>query len=90
MWNRWTSGLLAWTLVLLVVGVVLAGWATASLTDAQQACFYGPASVPCPDGWDWRLSLLTFAFLGVPLIWLTGLAVAGVGWALRRRRRRRA
>ena len=83
--SQWTRGLLAWTLLLLVVGIALAAGATASLTDGQQACFYGPESVPCPDGWDWRLGLLTFAFFGVPLIWLAGLAVAGVSWALRRR-----
>lgn len=87
--SRWSRGVVLWTLVLLVVAIVLAVIAIVSLSDAQQACFFGYPSVPCPDGQDWRVGLLTFAFFGVPLIWLIGLAVAVIGRAVAKRQRGR-
>jgi hypothetical protein len=69
--------------------VQLAIVAAASLVDAQQACFFSYPAVPCPGGGDWRVGLLTFAFFGVPLIWLVGVVVAVVGRAVARRRRER-
>ena len=87
--SRWARGVALWSLALLVVAVVLAVTAVAGLIDAQQACFFGFPSVECPDGQDWRVSLLTFAFFGVPLIWLAGLVVAIVGRAVVARRSER-
>ena len=80
---------MVWTFVLLLVAIVLAVSAVASLLDAQQACFFGFPSVACPDGQDWRVGLLTFAFFGVPLIWLVGVVVAIVGRAVANRQRER-
>ncbi len=77
-----------WTLVLLVVAIVLVVSAMASLADAQQACFFS-SNVACPDGHDWRVGLLTFAFFGVPLIWLGGVVVAIAGRAVAKRQRER-
>ena len=80
--SRRVRGLVLWTLAMLVVAMV-------SLVQAQQACFIGFPSVPCPDGQDWRVGLLTFAFFGVPLMWLIGLVVAFVGRSVTKRRRER-
>ena len=87
--GRWARGVVVWTFVLLLVAIVLAVSAVASLLDAQQACFFGFPSVACPDGQDWRVGLLTFAFFGVPLIWLVGVVVAIVGRAVANRQRER-
>ena len=87
--SRWSRGVVVWTFVLLLVAIVLAVSAVASLLDAQQACFFGFPSVACPDGQDWRVRLLTFAFFGVPLIWLVGVVVAIVGRAVANRQRER-
>ena len=87
--SRWARGVVVWTFVLLLVAIVLAVSAVASLLDAQQACFFGFPSVACPDGQDWRVRLLTFAFFGVPLIWLVGVVVAIVGRAVANRQRER-
>ena len=80
--SNWARGVVLWTLALLVVAIAFAAFASASLVDAQQRCFVEFPSVACPDGQDWRMGLLTFAFLGVPLIWLVGLIVAIVGRAI--------
>lgn len=85
--SRWARGVVVWTLVMILAAIVLAVGAAASLADAQQACFFWFPSVACPDGQDWRVRLLTFAFFGVPLIWLVGVVVAIVGWAFANRRR---
>jgi hypothetical protein len=77
-------GLVAWTLVMIVLGVLLAGQAVWSLLDAQQACFFNYPAVPCPGGDDPAVARLTFAFIVVPLVWAVGLA----GLMLRMRRRR--
>ena len=85
--SRWARGVMVWTLALFVVAIVFAIFAMVSLYDAQQACFFAFPSVPCPDGQDWRVGLLTFAFLGVPFIWLVGLVVAIAGRAVADRQR---
>lgn len=82
--SRWVRGLAVWTLVLLVVAVLLAIQAMASLYDAQQACFFQFPSVPCPGADDPSVARLTFAFFGVPLVWLVGMGLAALVWALRR------
>jgi hypothetical protein len=87
--SRWARAVVLWTVVLVVVDIVLGFSAIASLVDAQQACFFGFPSVACPDGQDWRVGLLTFAFFGVPLIWLVGVVVAIVGRAVVKRQRER-
>jgi len=84
--SRWARAVVLWTVVLVVVAIVLGVSAVASLVDAQQACFFGFPSVACPDGQDWRVGRLTFAFFGVPLIWLVGVVVAIAGRAVARRR----
>jgi hypothetical protein len=86
--SKWARGVVLWTLAMLVVAIALAAFASASLVDAQQSCFMGFPSVACPDGQDWRAMLLTFAFFGVPLIWLIGLIVAIAGRAVSRQRDR--
>lgn len=87
--SRWALGAVLWTLALLVVGIGLAIFASASLIGAQQKCFFEFPSVACPDGQDWRVGLLTFALLGVPLVWVVGLVVAIAGRAGSKRRRER-
>ena len=79
-------GLVLWTLVLVVVAVLLTLQAVGSLYGAQQACFFNYPSVPCPGGDDPALARLTFAFFGVPLVWLVGIGLAVLGHALLRRR----
>ena len=85
--SRWARGVVLWTLALVVVAIVLALIAVSSLMDAQQRCFFEYPSVACPDGQDWRVGLLTFAFFGVPVIWLVGAVAAIVGPVLARRQR---
>jgi hypothetical protein len=87
--SRWARGVALWTLALLVVAIVLAVIAVTSLMDAQQRCFFEYPSVACPDGEDWRVGLLTFAFFGVPATWLVGAVVAIVGRAVAKRPRER-
>jgi hypothetical protein len=86
--SRWVLGLVLWTLAMLVVATVLAVGAIGMLYAAQQECFFD-TTVPCPDGQDWRVGLLTFAFFGVPLIWLVGFVLAVVGRSVTKRRRER-
>jgi hypothetical protein len=71
---------------MVVLDAFLAGQALWSLYDAQQACFFSYRAVPCPGGDDPAVARLTFAFIGVPLVWAVGLA----GLILRMRRRRNA
>jgi len=77
-------GLVLWTLVAIVVAVLMAVQAVVSLYGAQQACFFNYPSVPCPGGDDPALARLTFAFFGVPLVWLIGIGLAVLGRALLR------
>ena len=88
--SRWVRGVVLWTLALMVVAIVLAVVAVTSLMDAQQRCFFEYPSVACPDGQDWRVGLLTFAFFGVPVIWLVGAVAAIVGRVFARRQRQAA
>jgi len=83
--SRWVRGLVLWTMALLVVAVLVAVQAMVSLADAQQACFFGYPSIPCPAGDDPRVAQLTVAFFGIPLAWLVGLGLAALAWAVRRR-----
>jgi hypothetical protein len=78
-----------WTLGMSIAAIALAIVAAASLVDAQQACFFGYPAVPCPGGDDRRVGLLTFAFFGVPLIWLVGVVGVVVGRTVARWRRER-
>jgi len=82
--SRWVRGVLLWTLVLLVVTVVVAIQAIASLYNAQQACFFQP--VPCPEGDDPRVVQLGVAFIGLPLVWGAGVVLASIGREVTRRR----
>ena len=84
----WARAGVLWTCVLLVVALVLAAVAMAGLLDGEQACFIGYPSVPCPDGQDWRVALLTVALVGIPLVWLVGLVAAVAGRAVVKRRER--
>lgn len=76
-----------WTLLALVLGIVVAVQAAWSLNNAQQACFFNYPAVPCPDRDAPAVGRLTFAFLGVPLIWLAGLGFAIAWRGLARRKR---
>jgi hypothetical protein len=73
-------------MLLLVVPVLLVVQAVWSLYSAQQACFFNYPSVPCPTGNDPASARLTFAFFGVPLVWLIGMGLAVLGYALLSRR----
>ena len=79
--GRLVRGLVIWTLVLVVVAVLLTLQAVGSLYAAQQACWFNYPSVPCPSGDDPALARLTFAFFGVPLVWLVGIGLAVLGRA---------
>ena len=76
-----------WTMALLVVALVVAGEAMASLYTGQQACFFNFPAVACPGGDDPAVARLTFAFFGVPAIWLLGFLAAFASWAVRRNHR---
>jgi hypothetical protein len=76
---------IAWTLLLGAIGVVLALEAMAALYDGQQACFFNYPSVACPAGDDPAVIRLTFAFFGVPLIWLVGIGLLILAMARRAR-----
>ena len=75
-----------WTLFMLAIAVVLAAQAMLSLHDGQQACFFNYPSVACPASDDPAVARLTFAFFGVPLIWLVGIGLAILARAWERRR----
>jgi hypothetical protein len=72
--------------VLLVIALVVGLQAITSLIDAQQRCFVGYPQVACPTGDDPRVGQLTLAFVGLPLVWMLGLGVIGIGWAVKGRR----
>jgi hypothetical protein len=78
--------LVAWTLIMLAVGVGIAIQAMASLNDGQQVCFLNYPAVPCPGNDDPAIARITFAFFGVPLVWLLGVGLVAVGRARRRGR----
>ncbi len=83
--SRWVRWLAVWIAVLVAAAVLIALQAIVSLYDAQQRCFFNYPAVPCPPGDDPRVAQLTFAFFGVPVIWLVGVCLVGLGWAVRRR-----
>lgn len=73
-----------WTLLLLALAAVIAGEAISSLNGRQQACFFNFPAIACPAGDDPAVARLTFAFFGVPTIWLLGIVVGAVALAIRR------
>jgi hypothetical protein len=81
-WGRW---LLAWTLMSLVVAVLVALQAMASLYHDEQVCYFEYPLVACPGSDDPAVARLTFAFFGVPMIWLVGIGVTAVAWAVKHR-----
>ena len=74
-----------WTLFMFGVAIVLAIDAVTNLNAAEQACFMNYPATPCPGRDDPAMTQLAVAFFGVPLVWLVGLGVIGLGWSLRRR-----
>jgi hypothetical protein len=79
--------LVAWTLGMLLIGVLLAVRALWSVHNAKQACFFDYPAVPCPGGDDPAAARLTLAFFGVPLVWVVGLVVAALALRMRRHAR---
>jgi hypothetical protein len=75
-----------WTLFMLLAAILLAIEALISINQAEQACFFNYPATPCPGGDDPAVTRLTLAFFAVPLGWLIGLGVIGLGWSLARRR----
>lgn len=69
-----------------VIAVLVAAQAMSSLNDGQQACFFNYPAVACPTNEDPAIARLTFAFFGVPLIWLVGIGLTTLAWAWQRRR----
>ncbi len=84
--HRWVQWLVLWTVLSVVVAVLIAFQAVASLYHDQQVCFLEFPAIPCPGADDPRFAQLTFAFFGVPLIWLVGVGVTVLGLAVQRRR----
>lgn len=78
---------LLWTVPLISVAVLVAWEAMSSLYAGQQACFFNYSAVACPGGDDPAVARLTFAFFGVPAIWLLGIVVGLVALAVGRSRR---
>ena len=76
---------------MLLAAILLAVEALISIHQAEQACFFNYPTTPCPGGDDPAVIRLTLAFFAVPLGWLIGLGVIGLGWSLigRRAARRR-
>src|SRR6185436_13733487 len=65
-----------WTILMLAFAIVLAVQAAARVVGGQQACFFDYPTVACPSSDDPAVARLTFAFVGVPAIWLVGIGVA--------------
>jgi hypothetical protein len=74
-----------WTILMLAIAVLLAAQAMLSLYEGQQVCFFNYPAVPCPASDDPAVARLTFAFFGVPLIWLVGIGLAILARAWRGR-----
>ena len=77
-----------WTLLVVIIGILLAVQATGSLIFADQDCFMNYPAVPCPSPGDPAIVRLTFVFFGLPLVWLVGIGLALAWRALRARIRR--
>ena len=75
-----------WTGLLLALAIAIAGEAIATLYGGQQACFFNSPAVACPGAGDPAAARLTFAFFGVPAIWLLGIIVMIVALVVRRSR----
>ncbi len=75
-----------WTLLMVAVAVLLAAQAMYSLYEGEQACFFTYPAVACPASDDPAVTRLTFAFFGVPVLWLAGLGLATLAWVRQRRR----
>jgi hypothetical protein len=75
-----------WTLLMLAIAVLLAAQAMYSLYEGEQACFFNYPAVACPASDDPAVTRLTFAFFGVPVVWLVGIGLVILAWAWRRRR----
>ena len=84
--GRFARSLVLWTLLMLLLAVLLTAQALGSLIGEGQTCFFN-SSVSCPSGDDAAVARLTFAFFGVPLVWLVGIALAVLGQAVFRRQR---
>ena len=84
--GRFLRVAVVWTLLMFVIAVLVAAQAMSSLYDGQQACFFNYPAVACPTNEDPAIARLTFAFFGVPLIWLVGIGLTTVAWAWQRRR----
>jgi hypothetical protein len=75
-----------WTILMVAFAVVLAVQAAASVVDGEQACFFSYPTVACPSNDDPAVMRLTFAFFGIPAIWLIGIGIAILSsWWGRRR-----
>lgn len=81
--SPWTRAFLIWAGVSLVATLIVAADASLGLYNAQQACFFQTA--PCPDASHVKVIQLQFAFLGMPLIWVVGVAAGAVARAVRGR-----
>jgi len=77
--------ILVWTACLVLLAVIVAAEAIWSLYRADQACFVDYPNTPCPAVGDPALTRLTFAFVGIPLIWFVGTSAAYVARGLRHR-----
>ncbi len=86
--RRVVGGMVLWTLLLLAAAILVAGQAMFSLYGGQQACFFNYPAVACPGGDDPAVGRLTFAFFGIPAVWLGGLIVGFAVLATRRGGRR--
>jgi hypothetical protein len=79
--------LVLWTLIASLVAAAVVMGALVSLLDADQACFFGYPSVPCPGPDDPAIRILRLACIGLPSIWGAGIVV--LAWAGGRFHRRR-
>ena len=86
--SRGTRAVVLWTLLVVIIGILLAVQATGSLIFADQDCFMNYPAVPCPSPGDPAIVRLTFVFFGLPLVWLVGIGLALAWRALRARIRR--
>lgn len=84
--SRRVRAVVLWTAAMFVLAVVVSVNAIAGLYGAQQRCFFESGVVPCPAGDDPRVAHLTFGLIGVPLVWVVGVVIGTLAWALKRHR----
>ena len=82
--SPWRRAFLAWTVISLIMGVVLALDALNGISRAHEACFFQTG--PCPELGNPDFVQLDFAFFGVPSIWMVGVLMGIIGRALAGRR----